>query len=98
MSTAGGMWPRWRRDGKEIFYVAADNKLMAASIDSESAAFHVRAVQPMFEIRPRPSLSAGWVNAGYDFTANGERFLVNMEEASTAPPTLLVNWPSLLSR
>jgi hypothetical protein len=33
VSTTGGNWPRWRHDGKEIFYLAPDNTLMAAEVN-----------------------------------------------------------------
>lgn len=88
ISTAGGSWARWRRDGREIFCLAADNKLMAAAVNSRGAAFEVGAVQPLFETRPEIA------RLGYDVSADGQRFLVNtlVEEAVSAPITLVVNW------
>jgi len=32
VSIEGGIYPRWRRDGKELFYIAPDNRLMAVPI------------------------------------------------------------------
>ena len=45
VSTAGGLWPRWRRDGKEIVYLAPDNTLTAATVNGEGANFEVGAVR-----------------------------------------------------
>ena len=51
ISTAGGSFPRWRRDGAEIFYLAPDNQLMAASVNGKGSSFEVGAVTPLFDIR-----------------------------------------------
>ena len=98
VSTAGGTFSRWRRDGRELFYRAPDNTLMVAAVDGRSAAFQVAAVQPLFQIQPRLAALTGFVGYGYDVSADGQRFLVNslLEETSVDPLTLLVNWPALL--
>ena len=89
ISPAGGNWPRWRRDGKEIFYLAADNRLMAAAIIEKDSAVDVGSVNPLFQARAR--LNRRYM---YDATADGQRFLVNalVEEATEQPITLVVNW------
>jgi eukaryotic-like serine/threonine-protein kinase len=100
VSTAGGQWPRWRRDGKEIFYLSLDSKLMAVDIGATVQGFTVGSARSLFEIRPRIASFSG-VNAyPYDVTADGQRFLVNtlVEEASPEPLTLLLNWPALLKK
>ena len=51
ISTAGGTFPRWRRDGTEIFYLAPDNKMMAAAVNGKGSNFEVGAVKPLFETR-----------------------------------------------
>ena len=100
VSTAGGDWPRWSGDGKELFYLAPDNTLTSAAVSVKGAALDVGNVQPLFEVRPRPISFAGDIGYGYDVSADGQRFLVNtlLEEASVDPITLLVNWPALLRR
>ena len=85
---AGGTDPRWRRDGTEIFYISADNKLMAAAVNVRGANFEVGAVKPLFDARragPRYQ---------YAVTADGQRFLINTppEQAASAPITVVVNW------
>ncbi|MBV8906709.1 MAG: protein kinase, partial [Acidobacteriia bacterium] len=48
VSPGGGIYPRWRKDGKEIFYVALDQRLMAAEITAESSRLEVGQVRPLF--------------------------------------------------
>jgi hypothetical protein len=88
VSTSGGSEPRWRRDGKEIFYLAPDNTLMAAAVTGQSAGFEVGAVHSLFAVRP------GGPGRFYDVTPDGQRFLVNAlgEQAASAPITVVVNW------
>ena len=90
----GGTDPRWRPDGKEIFYRAPDNKLIAAEVSGLGSALQVGAVHTLFEMRPRPNM-----RSLFD-TADGQRFLINtlVEQASPAPITLVVNWPALLAK
>jgi len=92
VSTAGGTEPRWRRDGRELFYLAPDGKLMAVGV-KEGPDFEANAAQPLFEIR-RPDLISSTDFYSYDVSPDGERFIVNMVEAETSPPslTLVVNW------
>ena len=95
ISTAGGLFPRWRADGKEIFYLAPDNKFIAAEVNPHGATLEVGAVLPLFEVRP--SLSDGYP---YDVTADGQRFLVNtvVEQKASAPITLVINWTADLKK
>jgi len=97
VSTAGGNWPRWRKDGREIFYIAPDNRLMVATVDGRGAAFDVAAVRPLFAMRLVRNQ-----RFMYDVSGDGQRFLVNtpQEESSPvqAPITLLVNWPAIIRR
>ena len=57
VSTAGGVWPRWRRDGREIFYLSPDNTLTAATVNSERGGFEAGAARPLFAVRPRPMVT-----------------------------------------
>jgi Tol biopolymer transport system component len=94
VSTAGGVWPRWDRGGKELYYRASDNRLMVAEVNGAASAFAVGAVRPLFTLPGTGQASA------YEVTPDGQRFLVNaLSEASMAVPiTLLVNWPALLRK
>ena len=94
VSTAGGGQPRWRRDGTEIFYLAPDNKLMAAAVNGRGPSFEVGVVKLLFETRgtgPR-----------YQYAVNpdGQRFLINTasEQAASTPISVVVNWTAGLKR
>jgi len=90
ISTGGGVWPSWRRDGKEIFYLTPDNKLMAAEVKTTGLNFGVGTVSPLFENRIFRGVGAG---LGYDATADGQRFIINYSgEQPSAAISLVVNW------
>jgi hypothetical protein len=65
---------------------------MAASVNGQSSTFEVGAVRPLFDVRPGGPF---WF---YDVAPDGQHFLVNMadEQTTSAPITLLVNWPAAL--
>ena len=83
ISTAGGTGPRWSHDGAEIFYLAPDNKLMAATVNGWGASFEAGAVKPLFEIRA----GGGRVSYSYDVSADGQHFLINTapEQEASSP-------------
>jgi len=72
VSADGGYQARWRRDGKEIFYLSSDGTLMASTIDGEGAEFQATFVEPLFRT---PFLYPPY--RAYDVTADGQRFLIN---------------------
>ncbi len=95
ISTSGATVPaRWRGDGKEIFYLAPDNKLMAAEVNGQGATLEVGAVRALFEVR------RGGPGSVYDVTGDGQRFLVNtaVEQKTSSPITLVVNWTADLKK
>jgi hypothetical protein len=85
---------RWRGDGKELFYVAANNRLMATEVNSNGPAFEVGVTRPLFEAR---LTGPGYV---YTVTRDGQRFLVNrvIEEKGAAQVVLVLNWLADLKR
>jgi len=93
ISTGGGSWPRWRRDGAEIFFMAASRLMSALVSDHGGGSLEVGAVQPLFETRARTNR-----RFMYDVSADGQRFVVNalVGEAASQPITLVVNWPTLI--
>ena len=96
VSTEGGEQPVWRADGKEIFYLAADGKIMAVPIESGENFFRPGEPKPLFQTRLDREAGA----RQYDVTSDGQRFLLNVRstEASDAPITLIVNFPKLLKK
>jgi eukaryotic-like serine/threonine-protein kinase len=100
VSAAGGYEPRWRRDGKEIFYLAADRRLMAVPIQAAGTTFQVGSATALFEAPLRGFLQ-GWENSSrYDVTADGQRFLVNVpiESAASGPLVVVLNWTAGLEK
>jgi dipeptidyl aminopeptidase/acylaminoacyl peptidase len=100
ISTAGGQSPRWRRDGREIFYrgLSPDARIMTASVNANASTFEVGAAQPLFSVQTGPG------RYPYDVTADGQRFLVAVAGDRSAPPpppqplTVVVNWTAGLRR
>ena len=91
VSIGGGEQPRWRTDGKEIFYLAPNDRLMAAAVNGEGPRFKVGQVRPLFEMR---AVGIGLRRYTYDVADNGQRFLVNkrIEQAVLPPITLVMDW------
>ena len=92
VSSAGGDRPRWRRDGKELFYLAPDGKMMAVPVKS-AATFELGLPVPLFETR-----TVGFYP--YDVSPDG-RFLINTpieSEASSTPITVVLNWQGGLKK
>jgi Tol biopolymer transport system component len=99
ISTAGGEQPRWRGDGKELFFVAADGKLTAVAVKASVGAkpsFELEALEPLFDAH----LVATGSNAyQYDVTSDGKRFLVDTNSVGVSGPlTVVVNWSALLKK
>ena len=51
VSTPGGTEPRWQGDGREIFFVSPDNKLMASEVNPKESTLEIGNAQPLFELR-----------------------------------------------
>ncbi len=87
ISMAGGGQPLWRRDGKEIFYVAPTNKLMAAAVNVRGSRVDASSAVPLLDVSP---VSGGMA---YAASSDGQRFLVNTADAPPAPTiAVVVNW------
>ena len=91
VSTGGGIQPRWRADGKELYFIAPDGKLMAASITA-GATFAAGTPVALFPVTVPPG--AGSNKQQYAVSRDG-RFLINQPvetSNTTAPITLILNW------
>ena len=101
ISSAGGTEPRWRGDGKELFFIAADGSMIAATVASETTGtrlvFLPGASQPLFDTRSRPITAFSW---RYDVTPDGKRFLVAspIDSSATPPLNVVVNWDAELKK
>ena len=95
ISPAGGLQPRWRRDGKELFYISTDQKLMAVPVKSGDG-FEAGAPQPLFEIDP---LYGPLQRFAYKPTADGQRFSFYRLSVGPRPPiNVVLNWQEALKK
>ena len=92
ISSAGGTNPVWRRDGKELFYLASARKMMSVPVRI-GAAFEAESPRPLFDVRVKSD-----PDRHFDVTADGQRFLITLPLGDeTSPPiTLVQNWTALL--
>ena len=101
VSSAGGVGPRWRRDGKELVYLSLDNTLMAVPL-ALGAVLSPGIPRPLFNAGPvfNRHSETSWGDPGYDMSADGQQFLVNrvIQDAATAPITVVLNWRALLHK
>jgi Tol biopolymer transport system component len=94
VSPDGGSQPRWRRDGKELFYLAPDRKLMAATVKTGQI-FESEAPHALFGT----TLEYGALRQTYSVSADGQRFLLNTPaDTVSSPMTIVLNWTALLKR
>lgn len=103
VSTGGGSQPRWRPDGKELFYVAPDNRLMAVSIGpaSNTGVLETSAPVPLFPTRlaSGANIGGGGYSPQYAVATDG-RFLMNVavDDGVTSPITVVQNWDAGLNK
>ena len=104
VSASGGMQPRWRGDGHELFYVAPDGRLMAVpiSLARGTPALEARPPVPLFQTRL--ASGANLATAGFQArpqyaVARDGRFLmlINSNEALMSPITIVQNWQAALA-
>ena len=96
ISRSGGAQPAWRGDGKELYFLAPDGKMMAALVDSTTTPIRLGEPAPLFDTFIPYDLRA----RGYDVTADGSKFLIVAPAGNPGetPITVIFNWPKLLER
>jgi Tol biopolymer transport system component len=95
VSTAGGVQPRWRRDGKELFYIAPDGRMTAVSIAATADGPSLQVGQPvaLFASRIARGGTPGGDKHAYAVSPDGQRFLIEQTtEQAAAPITIVLNW------
>jgi eukaryotic-like serine/threonine-protein kinase len=104
ISSEGGTQPRWHATGRELYFVSADDKLMAVSIASgrDAASLDLGAAHPLFPLKLAKGVNvypAVGTKAQYAVSPNG-RFLVNVPVKDAAPPPIVVtlNWDVALKK
>ena len=96
VSRSGGVQPRWRRDGKELFYISLDSKMMSVEVDTGHV-FQSGTPHPLFQtemvdtgIRTGPM--------SWDLAPDGNRFLIISENSTDALSlNVALNWRAVLA-
>jgi eukaryotic-like serine/threonine-protein kinase len=98
VSTGGGGQPRWRSDGKEMFYLSSDDKIMAIPVTA-GANFDSGTPVALFQATAWQPVSSRDLFV-YDVSRDGQRFLINTQvrQAETAPMSVVLNWTATLNR
>jgi dipeptidyl aminopeptidase/acylaminoacyl peptidase len=93
ISTAGGVYTRWSRNGDELYYVAPDATLMAVPIQRTATTLEANAPVALFKTR-RVGGGVNVIGYGHQYVvAPDGRFLINVEpDANPRPITLVMNW------
>jgi Tol biopolymer transport system component len=91
VSTAGGMSPRWRGDGRELFYLGPGRSVMSVSIRARSG-LEIGEPHTLFTVE------APVFGGAYDVSADGQLFVVNhvIEDVSRSPITVVLDWTARL--
>jgi Tol biopolymer transport system component len=94
ISTGGGYQPRWRRDGKELFFFTADGLLMSTDVTLVPT-FRASTPRALF-LAPIFGGGATTTNQYWDLTPDGQRFLINTTSANdrSSVLTVVLNWQS----
>jgi Tol biopolymer transport system component len=95
ISTGSGVQPRWRKDGKELYYLTLDGKMMAVDIMANTKIVHGKPTE-LFDTK----LSVDPIRDQYDVSSDGKRFLLlkPLAEAESTPITVTFNWTKLLNQ
>ena len=94
-SSNGGTAAKWRRDGKELFFVDSADNLMAVDVSASGNAVQLGVPHALFQL-----IGAQRQAGPFDVTADGKKFLVNSGKTKEAnePVTLVQNWPAELKK
>src|SRR5262249_47437872 len=100
--TNGGVYPRWRRDGRELYYLDPQRRIVAVSV-TEEGGFKVGKTTPLFETALQfPEVPPPLVP--YDVSADGQRFLISVRQdqlpptTNATPITVVLNWTAALKQ
>jgi dipeptidyl aminopeptidase/acylaminoacyl peptidase len=91
ITSGGGTFPQWGSDGRELFYISGDDRLMAVGLKMGPEGPEATTTHALFSVRPS-------YTKVYEVTPDGKRILVNQREPSSEALELVVNWPALLKK
>jgi Tol biopolymer transport system component len=93
ISVNGGGTPVWSRDGKELYFIAPDRKMMAVAIRNNGGNLEIGTPRVLFD-----SKFSAFTNAGFDVSKDGRFLIPAQEQGSALPMTLVVNWQAGLKK
>jgi eukaryotic-like serine/threonine-protein kinase len=97
VSDAGGEQPRWRADGKELYYLSRERKLMAVPVRT-GADFDAGRPQELFQANPREGVATS-EQFFYAVSRDGQKFLINTQiKTAMIPMSVVLNWASKLKQ
>jgi dipeptidyl aminopeptidase/acylaminoacyl peptidase len=108
ISTDGGRLPRWRGDGKELYFLTDARKLMAVDVRTSGSALEVGIPHPLFDVQipatffqPTPIAQTAKTPWPYAVSRDGQRFLVAVDRSqqrAEQPITVVENWTAALKK
>jgi len=92
VSSSGGEQPRWRGDGKEMFYLSPEAKIMAVPVKAGTE-FDPGVPVALFQATPKETVATS-EQFIYDVDPSGQRIMVNTQEKNfyTEPMTVVLHW------
>jgi hypothetical protein len=100
VSTGGGFAPRWKGDGKELYYRTADGKFMAVDVTIDKV-FRSGTPKPLFQPPPNATTMLPVLGLSiWDITEDGDRFILPVfaVKGPPSPFNVILNWTSLLEQ
>ncbi|MBI4904759.1 MAG: protein kinase [Acidobacteria bacterium] len=98
VTTTGGAQPKWRADGKEIFYVSMSGMMMAVPVEAAGSTLRFGGHAALF---PTSLTTENIFQREYDVTADGRRFVLPLSAAgmqTEVPITVVFNYPRMLTK
>lgn len=96
VSNTGGDQPRWRSDGKELFYLSTESKIMAVPVRT-GANFDAGTPMALFQANPREMFATSELFS-YDVSNDGQKFLINTQlKTEMTPMSIVLNWNAKLN-
>ena len=94
VSHSGGNGTRWRRDGKELFFLSPDRQIMVVAV-KQGTGIEFGPPAALFRL-PTAYHSLAPMTVGYEVSSDGQKFLVPIRKAAGAPLQVVVNWQARL--
>jgi hypothetical protein len=107
VSTNGGVWPHWRRDGRELYFLTSADagKVMAADIQVSGASIRAGVPHELFDSGYLDEFHPGGNYNRYAVSDDGQQFLfprlpgdAAADTTASTPITVVVNWTAALNK